>query len=535
MGTHEEESVAGFLRKHTAEMEPLHREAVLASWEFETTGRKEAMERTRELWEKCRAIYARADEYDLVRQIKAAQIGDPILRRVHKVLYDEYRGGQMTKEAIAAITAKETEISNVFNNFRAEFKGAKVADNTLVEVLRASNDKEERRAAWEASKQIGPVVAGDIRELARMRNSEAKRLGFKDFYTQQLELQEIDVDELFSLLGRLDEATRPLFADVKAGIDDDIARRCGLTDQERSLPWNYADPFFQGVPPGAADVDEYFGNKRLEELTAGFYGRIGLPIDDLLEKSDLYEKEGKCQHAFCSGIDRKGDVRVLCNLRPNARWMGTMLHEFGHAVYDKYLDRELPWILRTPSHALTTEGLANFMAALLKSEAWLTEYAGVPAEEARKIAAEAREEERRAKLIMTRWVLVMTAFERSFYADPEQDLNSLWWELVGRFQQVRKPEGRDMPDWAAKIHIAVAPAYYHSYLMGDLFASQLRHCLLAGVVDGPREMVTSPKLGEYLREKLFEPGNLHDWRKTVEVATGEPLNPAHFVSELKPA
>ena len=31
-------------------------------------------------------------------------------------------------------------------------------------------------------------------------------------------------------------------------------------------------------------------------------------------------------------------MRVLCNVEPNERWTETMLHEFGHAVYDRELD-----------------------------------------------------------------------------------------------------------------------------------------------------------------------------------------------------
>ena len=45
------------------------------------------------------------------------------------------------------------------------------------------------------------------------------------------------------------------------------------------------------------------------------------------------------------------------------------------------------------------------------------------------------------------------------YADRD-DLNSLWWNPVERLQLVKRPAGRDEPDWAAKIHVAVAPVYY---------------------------------------------------------------------------
>ena len=66
----------------------------------------------------------------------------------------------------------------------------------------------------------------------------------------------------------------------------------------------------------------------------------------------------------------------------------------------------------------------------------------------------------------------------SLYADPNlEDPNSDWWDLVEKLQLVERPPDRDEPDWAAKIHVAVAPVYYHNYVLGHLLATQLRHHL----------------------------------------------------------
>ena len=86
----------------------------------------------------------------------------------------------------------------------------------------------------------------------------------------------------------------------------------------------------------------------------------------------------------------------------------------------------------------------------------------------------------------------MTNFERALYADPEADLAATWWELVSRYQLLTPPEGRDAPDWAAKIHVACAPVYYHTYLYGNLVASQLR-ATLDRVAGGPRRPAARPE------------------------------------------
>ena len=131
--------------------------------------------------------------------------------------------------------------------------------------------------------------------------------------------------------------------------------------------------------------------------------------------------------------------------------------------------------------------------------------------------------------MFARWVLVMTNFERSLYADPDSDLDARWWELVGRYQLVSAPQGRSNADWAAKIHVACAPVYYHCYLYGHLVASQLSAMLereSGGLVD-------RPAAGALLRERIFHPGQSVRWDRLLERATGEPLTAKYFGHDLE--
>ena len=80
-------------------------------------------------------------------------------------------------------------------------------------------------------------------------------------------------------------------------------------------------------------------------------------------------------------------------------------------------------------------------------------------------------------LIFSRWCQVMLRFEKGMYENPDQDLNKLWWDLVEKYQLVKRPPGRNAPDYASKIHIVSAPVYYHNYMMGELFASQVHHAI----------------------------------------------------------
>ena len=84
--------------------------------------------------------------------------------------------------------------------------------------------------------------------------------------------------------------------------------------------------------------------------------------------------------------------------------------------------------------------------------------------------------------MFSRWCQVVFRFEMALYDNPEQDLNRVWWDLVEKYQEVKRPEGRNQPDYASKIHIATAPVYYQSYMLGQLFASQVHHAIARDVL-----------------------------------------------------
>src|SRR5205807_8903676 len=99
-------------------------------------------------------------------------------------------------------------------------------------------------------------------------------------------------------------------------------------------------------------------------------------------------------------------------------------------------------------------------------------------------------------LIFSRWCQVMLRFEKGMYENPDQDLNKLWWDLVEKYQGLKRPAGRSAPDYGSKIHIVSAPVYYHNYQMGQLFASQVHHAITRELYKGQ-----SPSAVIYLNNK----------------------------------
>jgi peptidyl-dipeptidase A len=527
---------AAFLERHVAEVEPLALDYNEKYWIASRSGRPEDAAASAEAKERLLTVYSRTDEFAEVRRLAALSGHDPLTARQLRLLELEYAARQIDPAVLADMARREEEIEQAFNSYRAVLDGEATSENQLRQLLRTETDPARRRSAWEASKQIGAAVSERLLELVRLRNREARRLGHANFFVMSLAQQELDEATLFALLGRLKELSEGPFGRVKADIDRALGERWGHGAWDSS-PWLYADPFFQEAPPGAAsvDLDGLFAGQDIEGLTRRTFEPLELPVEHLFTSSDFYERPGKSQHAFCTHIDRRGDVRVLCNVQPNEYWMTTMLHEFGHAVYDHYLDMSLPWILRQPAHTMTTEAVAMLFGRLTRKAPWLARVASVDAAEAASLEADIRRSLAVSQLIFVRWGLLLVHFERELYRDPEQDLDALWWRMAADFQKVRPPEGRKSPDWASKIHLSVAPVYYQNYLLGELTASQLESWLLRELgTDGrpASTFVDEPRAGRLLREKLFHRGARDDWQGTLAHATGAALDPGHWIREF---
>jgi peptidyl-dipeptidase A len=501
----------------------------LAEWDAALSGSEEANRRQQEAQAALLRFWADRARFATAKRLRQeASASDPLLARQIQLIYLTSARNQQEDRLIDQLTQLEAEVRSVYYNYRGQAHGKSLTDNEIESVLRNSRSSDEARAAWEASKGVGALVAPQIRQLAHLRNESARAQGFRDHFVRSLTMDEIDEHALLALFTDLEAQTRAPFAKLKAEIDRDRAARFGLGTKDLR-PWHFNDRFFQYAPPlGEFDLEAFFASKDPVTLARTTYQGLGMSVDKILERSDLYARPGKNQHAFCTHIDRSGDIRTLNNLEPTVRWTETLLHELGHAVYEMFLDPQLPWLLRTPSHILTTEAIAIMMGSLALDETWLKDIAGVAPAEASRAASAGRRSDVAGSLIFTRWCLVMTLFEKAMYADPDGDLDGLWWDLVERYQLVRRPDGRRAPDWAAKFHIALAPVYYQNYELGHLVSAQFSDRLQRkyGGLVGRRGA------GQWLIEHVFHPGTRQDWAGHVATATGEPLNPRYFVASV---
>jgi len=295
----------------------------------------------------------------------------------------------------------------------------------------------------------------------------------------------------------------------------------------------HQDLFFQEAPEiYELNFDEFYKEDVVEKAIE-FYKKIGFDVKDILEKSDLYEKPGKYQHACCIHIDNSGDVRIIQNTKNDEKWMDTTLHELGHGIYEKNFDSKLPFLLRDSAHIFVTEAIALLFGRNSKNSNFIRNYCKVDKDKIKKINTLGIKQLRLREIIFSRWCLVMYNFEKELYKNPSQDLNKLWWNLVKKYQ--RLGFYRNMPDWASKIHIVGAPVYYHNYMLGELLASQIQNYIVKNILK--QEDVKNPdynekNVGEFLKENLFRYGQKYRWDAVIKILTKEELSPKYFIKEF---
>jgi peptidyl-dipeptidase A len=516
-----------FLDSFIPPIEEKAKQVQQASWILETTGSQDAADLLASLKVEYQKYFSDPKIYQQLLVWQKNQTGDPILQRQLDLLVMRFKENMIPESLCKKIANKESELAHLYANFRPVIDDKPLTENKIRQILKEEKDVDFRKKIWEGSKEIGNKLAPSIVEVVELRNEAARHMGYENYFYMQLDLQEVDPKWLFSFLGKVEKNSQKAYDALMVSMEQKLQERFGI-EKEELFPWVWSDPFCQEDPLYTKALDGLVEKEDLLSIAKNFYAPLGLDVQSILKRSDLYERENKNQHAFCTHIDRKGDVRTLNNLVSSLRWMDTLLHELGHAVYDQEMDYSLPWLLREPPHMITTEAMALFTGGQAYSQDFLKKFLQ---NSSGKEAAmkEAEESRKRQQLIFSRWVMVMTYFEEALYKNPRQDLQKLWWEMVARYQKVAIPPHReDKQDWAAKYHIGLAPVYYYSYLLGEIFASSLKSLLKKE----SKNSLWTETSGKLLKERLFQPGNRYRWDTLIERVLGHPFTEEDWQKEF---
>ncbi|MCP4152065.1 MAG: M2 family metallopeptidase [bacterium] len=528
-----------FLKVYFSRCDKIERVLLSAIWNSSINGKKEEFEAMEGAETKYAQLHGDKELFNKLKGFLARKdLLEPLTARCLVVAEPTFLSNQYPAEIQALIYKKAGEVQLASSSFQCTVDGKKYSAITLLDLLKKETDSTKRKKIWVALKEVGTAVGPGLVELVKMRNKAAREMGFKDYWHLRIKEENCDPDTITHIFDVLEKQTAAPFKKMKEELDGELAARFKINPGE-VMPWHYDNPFFQEAPPSPDfNPDDFYKDKKPEELieiARRFYADIGLPVDDILARSDLYPRDGKYEYPLAHCMDREGTVLVLLNTTPTAESMEAALHELAHTLYEKHLDFSLPFNLRAPSHYLINEGVAMVFGELPRTPPFLVHYAGAGKEKIDGLTQAILKQKQRHKLIQTRWVMVMANFEKELYRNPDQDLNKLWWDMKERFQMVKRPQKRNAPDWAVKVHFSYTPVYYYTYLIGELFSSQVRSVLVKKANHkGPADLLDYSKhkeFGEFFINKIFKPGNKIPWEQLVIQSTGKEFGVDDFVRE----
>ncbi len=532
-GKYSEKDFDDFLISYEKEIIPLNKEIQETNFLANVSGKDAHYKKSAKLGIKITKLYSDKKKFEMLKSLKESNIlKDTLKKRQLEVLYNEYYFHQVDRNSMASMVTGMKELEKKFSVYRTVLDKKKLSSNEIEKILSNTKNSEKLEKVWKASKKVGEEVAENLIKLVKMRNKAARSLNFKNYFEMRLILSEQNPEEIETIYEELDLLTGRPYAELKYDMDDYFSEYYNIP-VKALRPWHYQNRFFQEAPNiYKVDFDKYFHKKDIVNLSEIFFESIKLEIDDIISNSDLFEEEGKTEMAFTRDINRNGDVRILANIRDNSSSMRTMLYESAFAIYLKNIDKNLPYTLKEPAHFLINDAVAVLFSRMATSPSWLKNILNIDEKEINKISKECFKKLRLEKFVFSRFAQVMYHFEKDLYANPDRDLNKHWWDLVEKYQLIKRPDNRNLPDWASKIHLITQPCQYHNYMLGELLASQFENYLRKNRIVKDKNFVGNTKVGEYFQNHIFRYGNFYQWNELIERATGEKLSADHFKNQF---
>ena len=482
------------------------------------------------------------------------ELSELTVRQLKQLLLNAAEGPMTNPDLVARRVAAETKQASILNSFKFTLKGQPITANQIDDKLEKSVDLNERKAVWEASKESGPALKGNLVVLRDLRNGVAKEMKYPDYFALEVAAYGMTTDEMLKMLENWMAMLRPLYLQLHTWAKYKLAEKFHQPVPKK-IPAHWINNRWSQEWPGlveAANIDKYFEGRKPEwiiKTAEQFYTGLGfasLP-QSFWEKSDLYpvppdSKRKKNTHASCSHIDLENDIRSLQSIEPNARWFFTAHHELGHGHYFMAYSRpEVPYLLRLGAAPGFHEGVGELISLASSQVPYLQSRGVLPLEfDADKTAFLLDDALARSIPFIYFSCGVMPHWEADIYAHnlPADQWNARWWKYVSDFQGIEppSPRGEQFCDAATKTHINDNPCYYYNYAFATVFKFQLHDYIARKILHQPPQSCNyadNKEVGAWLNH-ILKKGGTEDWRKVLKEATGEDISTRAMMDYFKP-
>src|SRR3954465_3743714 len=118
------------------------------------------------------------------------ELSEITVRQLKQLLLNAAEGPMTNPELVTRRVAAETKQASLMNGFEFKLNGQKITANDIDNKLEKSTDLAERKAVWEASKEIGPALKQNLVALRDLRNGVAQEMKYPDYFRSKSPLRE---------------------------------------------------------------------------------------------------------------------------------------------------------------------------------------------------------------------------------------------------------------------------------------------------------------------------------------------------------
>jgi peptidyl-dipeptidase A len=477
------------------------------------------------------------------------------VRQFEKMLYLAAGAPQTVPDVVKERIAAEAEQTETLYGFTFKIGEKPVTPNQIDSLLIHSTNLPQRRAVWEASKEVGKALKPGIVKLRDLRNKAVQGLGYSDFFTYQVSDYGMTTDEMLALCDTLISQLRPLYRELHTWARYELAKRYNQPVPDYLpadwLPNRWGQVWDEMVQVEGLDVSAAFKGRTPESVVkAGeeFYMSLGFsPLPQTFwEKSSLYALPAdapykKNTHASAWHIDLDKDVRSLMSVEANPQWYYTTLHELGHIYYFmEYSNPNVPLLLREGANRAYHEGIGTMMELASSQRKFLTNRGLAPANAQVDSMQQLLKEALNYVVFIPFSAGTMTRFEHDLYTNnlsPDQ-FNDTWWRYAKQYQGIVPPtaRGEEFADALTKTHINDDAAQYYDYAISNVLLFQLHEHIAKNILkQDPHDTdyYGNKEVGNFLKA-LMAPGASRPWREVLKETTGRPLDAQAMVEYFAP-
>lgn len=463
------------------------------------------------------------------------QIKDAYLCRQADILYRIYLPCQasvaLQKQILRLDTYLHLQTWNRLKSRESDMREARPQHVLLAENRRLKKE-------WEVWKESGCVLADSILKLVRLRNEAAREVGYADYFSMYLDVNEIRMSFMDSLVRELKQAMDTVYLQQKSENDRRLAAKYSVP-VSGLRPWHYHASFPRyGEYPINQRKDGYYSYINIPGIVERFYSGIGFNVEEILARSNFLQRGNKMPIFECMQAGDKNDIRIIGTISGTENDMHRLMGETGRAIYLKYIPGTLPYLLRQPASAGVYSGVSAFFARMTQYQDWILSMGILSVGQAGEIWGITNEEFIRNQCLGCRWRLLLYNFEKQMYADPDRDLNILWYALVREYFLIDIGQDADCKSaWASDPYFVLAACDVSNHLIGELWAAQVVDylCLLDCRLNDrcSFNIVGNKSAGKYFEKYVFALGAGLNWEELTRKATQSPLSIHAFVEQFK--